>query len=112
MNKSPITFVGCFNDGGLNNKLSNVIGREKSDINFDKCQEIAFKNKSKYFGIRDPVVNTNGNAISGVCSYGDSTLTLQDIKKEEEINNSLCNLNKDDMLYYGKKGANAIYKIV
>lgn len=112
MDKLPVAFVGCFNDGQLNTKLSNVIGKEKNDISLDKCKELAHKNKSNFFGMRDPIMKSDGNPISGICSYGDSTLTIDDIKKEREIDSALCNLNKNDMMYYGKKEANAIYKIV
>jgi len=112
MNKFPVAFVGCFNDSQLNTKLSNVIGNEKKDISLDKCKELAHKNNSNFFGMRDPIINTGGNPISGICSYGDSTLTIDDIKKEREIDSVSCNMSKIDMLYYGKKEANAIYKIV
>lgn len=112
MNKIPIAFIGCFNDDKLNTKLTNVVGNEKNDISLDKCKELAYKNNSKFFGMRDPIMKTDGNAISGICSYGDNTLTIDDIKKEREIDSALCNLNKIDMMYYGKKEANAIYKIV
>lgn len=112
MNKIPVAFVGCFNDGQLNTKLSTVIGNEQKDISLDKCKELAHKNNSKFFGMRDPIIKTDGNAISGICLYGDSTLTIDDIKKEREIDSALCNMSKIDMMYYGKKEANAIYKIV